>query len=489
MHATTTKPPLAVDLDGTLLKTDVFFESLASALFRKPLRALGALSGAVFGRARMKQTMAELAPLDVATLPMRTDLIAFIRAEKDSGRQVHLVTAADEAVAQRVADHVGLFDAVSGSKGGLNLKGSHKRDFLKRTFPQGFSYAGDSPADLSVWREAASVVIAGASAETARKAENLGKPVEQRFDIGGAGLADWFKAFRLHQWAKNILVFAPVLLAHAYFDGAAVAHTIAAFLCLGLVASGSYILNDLSDLAADRAHRTKKNRPFAAGRLKVAYGLLVGPGLIVTGLGLATLVNAALAATLAAYLALTLAYSLQLKRVALLDVMVLAGLFTLRLGIGAAAAQVLFSPWLLTFSMFFFLSLSLAKRHVEILGKQAEGKVGPIPGRGYETRDWPLTLGLGLSAGVSACVILVMYLVEDAFPAALYAHPAFLWAAPVLLGVWVMRVWLLASRGELDDDPVAFALRDPASVALGLLVALSFVAASVTLGPWLRTVL
>lgn len=488
MSAASSKPPLAVDMDGTLLKTDMFFESLASALFKKPVHALAALMGAIRGRARVKAAMAELGPVEVDTLPLRPDLVEFLRKERAAGRPVHLVTAADEGLARRVAAHVGLFDGVFGSKGGLNLKGSRKRDFLKRTFPEGYTYAGDSPADISVWREAASVVIAGASADTARRAESLGRPIEQRFDIGGAGVRDWLKALRLHQWAKNILVFAPLLLAQAYADPAAILRTIAAFVCLGLVASGSYVLNDLGDLAADRAHRTKRNRPFASGRLKVAHGLAIGPALIGLGLGLSLLVNVGLTTALATYLALTMAYSLRLKRTALLDAVVLAGLFTLRLGIGAAAAQVAFSPWLLTFSMLFFLSLSLAKRLVEIQAKLSDGLIGPIPGRGYETRDGPLVQGLGLSTAVASVVILVLYIVEDAYPAELYAHPSFLWGTPVIVGLWVMRIWLLATRDKLDDDPVAFAVRDPISVVLGFLAAACFIAASVMVSPWVSAV-
>lgn len=477
------KPPLAVDLDGTLLKTDVFFEGLASALFRKPLQTLAALAGAFRGRAHLKRKITELGPIDVETLPVRAELVAFLESEKAQGRPLHLVTAADEPLAQKVADRVGLFDSVHGSKEGVNLKGSCKRDLLQETFPQGFSYAGDSPADLSVWRAAESMVLVGASEATAQAATAIGKPVEQRIAVGEPHGKEWRKALRLHQWAKNLLVFAPLLLAHAYFDARASWATVAAFLCLGLVASGSYILNDLSDLAADRAHRTKKDRPFAAGRLKVSYGLLVGPGLIATGLIASSFVNLALTAAIACYCILTLSYSLRLKRIALLDVAVLASLFTLRLAMGAAAAEVVFSPWLLTFSMFFFLSLSMAKRHVEILSKISEGKDGVLPGRGYETRDWPLTLALGVAAGVAAVVILVLYLVEEAFPAALYAHPGFLWSAPVLVGLWSMRVWLLASRGTLNDDPVAFAVKDPVSLFLGAALAVAFLAASLGFSP------
>jgi 4-hydroxybenzoate polyprenyltransferase/phosphoserine phosphatase len=477
------KPPLAVDLDGTLLKTDVFFESLASALFRKPLQTLVALALVIFGRARVKRAMAQLGPVDIGLLPVRNELIVFIEQEKAQGRPVHLVTAADQNLAQEVAQRVGLFDGVFGSHGRLNLKGSRKRDFLQRQFPDGFSYAGDSPADLSVWQAAASVVLVGANSDTARRAENLGKPIEQRIDLGGAALRDWLKALRFHQWAKNLLVFVPLLLAHAYF-GPAVGNVLAAFVCLGLVASGSYILNDLSDLAADRVHRSKKNRPFAAGRLKVAHGLLAGPGLIGLGIAGSWFINPSVTVWLLAYLVITLAYSLRLKRVALLDVAVLGGLFTLRLAIGAAAAAVVLSPWLLTFSTFFFLSLSLAKRHVEILSRQGEAPDMALPGRGYLVRDWPLTLAMGAASAVAAIIILVLYLVEEAFPALLYAHPALLWSAPAFLGLWVMRIWLLASRGTLDDDPVAFAVRDPVSLALGAGLATAFIAASVHLSPF-----
>jgi 4-hydroxybenzoate polyprenyltransferase len=478
----TVKPPLAVDLDGTLLKTDVFFESLASALFRKPLQTFMALALVVFGRARVKRAMAQIGPVDVGLLPVRSALIRFIEQEKAQGRPVHLVTAADQDLAQKVADRMGLFDGVFGSQGRHNLKGSRKRDFLKSRFPDGFAYAGDSPADVSVWRAASSVVLVGASSDTARRAENLGKPIEARIDVGEARFRDWLKALRLHQWVKNLLVFVPLILAHA-FGGPEVGAVAGAFICLGLVASGSYVLNDLSDLAADRKHRSKKNRPFAAGRLKVAHGLVVGPGLIALGLIASMLISSETTAGLAAYLVTTLAYSLRLKQAALLDVAVLAGLFTLRLAIGAAAAAVVFSPWLLTFSMFFFLSLSLAKRHVEILSRQGDPPDMPLPGRGYLVKDWPLTLAMGASSAVAATVILVLYLVEEAFPALVYAHPAFLWSAPVLVGLWVMRIWLLASRGTLDDDPVAFAVRDPVSIALGATLAAAFAAASVRFSP------
>jgi 4-hydroxybenzoate polyprenyltransferase len=489
MDAPGLQTPLAVDMDGTLLKTDVFFESLASALFKKPFSTMALLPTALFGRAPLKRAMAVLGPLDIDSLPARQDLIVFLQGERAAGRPVHLVTAADTELAEKVAARFGLFERVYGSSGNRNLKGRHKRALLEEEFPDGYAYAGDSPADITVWQGAKSVVLAGANKDTSRRAEDLGLPVEQKFEQDPAGLRAWLKALRLHQWMKNLLVFVPLLLAQAYTEPPAVLATLLAFLCLGLAASGSYVLNDLADLAADRAHRTKKNRPFASGRLKVAHGLVVGPGLVALGLLGSLFVNLAFAFALAVYIVITLSYSLRLKRVALLDTTVLAGLFTLRLGMGAAAAAVAFTPWLFTFSMFFFLSLSLAKRHVEILGKRADGATGMLPGRGYLVDDWPLTLGLGLSAAVASSLILVLYLVEDAFPQGLYAHPSLLWATPLLVGLWLMRVWLLASRGQLDDDPVAFAIKDPLSLILGACVGACFVGASVAFAPITSTLM
>jgi 4-hydroxybenzoate polyprenyltransferase len=417
----------------------------------------------------------------VDALPVREDFTAFLEQEKARGREVHLVTAADQALADRVAARIGVFDSVQGSSGLRNLKGSHKRAFLEQRFPDGFVYAGDSWADLQVWRSSAAdgLVLVGASSGTARAAARLGKPIEARFDIRDTDLAVWLKAFRLHQWAKNLLVFAPLLLAQMYLDASAVLTATLAFLLMGLVASGTYVLNDLADLNADRRHRTKRQRPFASGRLKVSQGLVVGPGLIAAGMIGAIVLDFGFALWLLAYTFLTISYSLHIKRVALLDVTVLATLFTLRLAMGAAAIEAPYSAWLMTFSMFFFLSLSLAKRHIEIITKTDPSQPNAqIPGRGYFTGDWPLTLAMGFAAGMASIVILVLYVSEDAYPAGLYAHPMFLWAAPMAVGLFVLRIWLLAWRGRLHDDPVAFALKDPLSIALGGAVAAGFLAAS-----------
>lgn len=467
--------PLIVDLDGTLLRTDTLVESLACAIFTRPTSAAITCVRLYEGRPAFKRRLASGIELDTDSLPAREDLLEFLHEQKAAGRQIHLVTASDQAVADRVLAHFDVFDSATGTSDEVNLKGRNKQAYLRKRFPDGYVYAGDSAADLAVWRDADGIILAGASNGVARKAGRLGKSVERTFDNEPLTGKVWRKALRVHQWAKNFLVFAPLLLSGQYTDPAAILASLVAFMALGLVASGTYLLNDLSDLAADRRHRSKRFRPLASGALPVATGLLAAPVLILFGLAAAALMNLNLLTTLALYLAVTLSYSFGLKSKPIVDVLILAALFTLRLLIGTAALGVDISFWLMSFSMLFFLSLSLAKRHVEIAAAPAGEK---LKGRGYVAEDAPFTLAVGLASGMAAIVILCLYVMEDATPVALYSEPQFLWSAPVLIGAWVLRIWLLAHRGELDDDPVAFAVRDRISLGLGAVLVAAFAAAS-----------
>lgn len=284
-------------------------------------------------------------------------------------------------------------------------------------------------------------------------------------------LSAWIKALRLHQWAKNVLVFVPLLLSAQFRDPAIILETLLGFVILGMTASGTYIINDIVDVRADRLHRTKKDRPFASGELGVRQGAVVGLLLIVSGLAAAYALSPGFAQVLVVYLAATLAYSLRLKTVAFLDVVLLAWLYTLRLLMGVSLAESTYSPWLLTFSMMFFFSMSLAKRHVEVT---ADAQEGEIAGRGYRKSDGPLTLAFGVSSTVASLLIMTLYLMEEAFPSNIYGQPEALWLVVPLIGLWTMRIWLLAHRGELHDDPVAFALTDRVSLAMGALLAATF---------------
>jgi 4-hydroxybenzoate polyprenyltransferase len=464
--------PLVVDMDGTMLRTDTLVEGLVAALFRNPLGLVSALPALLKGRAAFKRRVSALVDLDVASLPVRQDLLAHIHSARAQGRQVHLVSAADHVLVERVAAHLGVFDSAAGSQGDTNLKSARKAEYLVERFPQGFAYAGDAAADLKVWRHATGIVLAGVSGTTRRRAAQLGRPVESEFADARVNRArTWLKALRVHQWSKNVLLLVPLALSGQLLNLEAWALALAGFLALGLTASGTYILNDLSDLSADRRHRSKHARPFASCALPVWQGVIAAPALILGGLGVALVIAPAFAAALVGYVCLTLSYSLRLKRIALLDVFVLAGLYTTRILMGMALLNQPASAWLLTFSMFFFLSMSLAKRHVEVAHA---AEAGVIPGRGYQTDDAPVTLSFGIGAAIASTLILVLYLVDEAFPSGIYKQPNFLWAAPLLLSAWSMRIWLLAHRGTLDDDPVAFALKDKVSLVLGLLLAIAF---------------
>jgi 4-hydroxybenzoate polyprenyltransferase/phosphoserine phosphatase len=466
--------PIVVDLDETLILTDTLDEQVARALFRNPLALLHALPSLMQGRAALKAALAGAVDLGEATLPLREDLVAWLREQAAAGREIHLCSAANQRIVAAVSARLGIFASATGSDR-ENLKGRAKAAFLSARFPDGFVYAGDSSADLHVWRAARGIVLAGASASVARQAKALGKPVEAEFSSPALGLKDCLKAFRVHHWSKNALIFVPLVLGHAW-SGEALLRTVLGLACLLMLTSATYLINDLADLDADRRHWSKRNRAIASGRLPIRSALiLAGSWLIFALLGAYALSTGFLMA-LAAYLALTLAYSFGLKRVPLLDTLIIGVLFTARLVMGIALLDQPYSEWLLTFSMFFFFSLAVAKRHTEIV------RAGSEPGhslasRGYRVEDGALTLVLGVSTAVASLLIMVLFIVEEVLRRTAYQNPKVLWGVPIALAIWVGRIWLLAHRGRMADDPVSFALRDAVSLALGLMVAALFLAA------------
>ncbi|MTW15285.1 UbiA family prenyltransferase [Rhodoplanes serenus] len=465
--------PLVVDLDGTLLLGDSLVECFAVLLFRKPLAAAGALRR-IGDRAAFKRRLAGDALLDVADMPWREDLVALIRTERARGRAVHLVTAADQAIADGVAAALGVFDTATGSDGVRNLKGDAKLAHLRGRFPDGFLYAGDSPADLPLFAAARGAVLCDVARAVAAEVERCGTPVLATLARSRHGARLWLKALRPHQWSKNILLFVPLFVGHAFTDPVQIATATAGFLLLSLMVSGTYLVNDLADLAADRRHPTKRHRPFASGALPLAAGLAAAPLMIAVAIAAGALLSPGFAALLLAYLVLTLAYSFGLKREPLLDAVLIGGLFTLRVAMGAAVLEIRQSPWLLSFSFAFFVSLALAKRHAEVMRAAARSDGDEIAGRGYRGDDWPLTLVFGVGSGLVALVIMLLYLAEDAAPSGFYQRQYWLYAVPVLMSLWLCRIWLLSHRRELDDDPVVFALKDRTSLLLGAVVGVVF---------------
>ena len=455
--------PICVDLDGTLTPVDTLHEGLLALAKSSPASLFALPRQRARGKAACKAFVAQHVGVDTETLPIRVDLLDWLRKEKSAGRPLLLVTAADPRTAESVAERLGLFDDVIFGDGSRDLVGEARRETLVQRFGEnGFDYVGNGTPDLQVWRSAAHAIVVGNGA-LARKAGKV-CVVTQQFEAPRAGVAVWIRAVRLHQWVKNGLVFLPVLLAHQIGDATTLIHSLLAFFSFGLCASSVYIFNDLLDLASDRRHARKQNRPFAAGLLSAKIGVVVGIALLISAATIAALIGPSFCVALAAYYVFTWAYSLRLKRVALIDVMTLAGLYTMRIIAGSAATLILPSFWLLAFSMFMFLSLGIVKRFAELDDARRSG-IATVHGHGYSANDLALLQSLGTSAGFSAIVVMALY-INSAASGTLYTQPEMLWLLPPLMLFWISRMWLLTSRGRMHDDPIVFALRDRTSLII-----------------------
>jgi 4-hydroxybenzoate polyprenyltransferase/phosphoserine phosphatase len=465
--------PLIVDLDGTLILTDSLQECLVQALLAAPLQAVASLRLLASGRAAFKREVTGLSSFDAAHAPLRVPLLETVRDERTRGRPVHLVTAADQSVADAMARELGVFDSAIGSDGKHNLKAEAKLAHLKERFPEGFIYAGDHAADLPVFRAARGAVLCDVTPQTEAAVRAAGVPILASFRRPRASPWTMVRALRPHQWTKNTLLFVPMFVGHAFGDPSKVMLLAAGFAILCVLTSATYVINDLADLSADRRHPTKRLRPFASGELAPMSGLLAAPVMIVASLVAAFALAPPFAFVAVAYLAMTLSYSCGVKRVALLDVFFIGVMFTLRIVMGTLLLRLGPSPWLLSFSLAFFLSLAIAKRHGELM-RALDAEREEIAGRGYRTEDWPLTLTFGVGAGLVSIVIMLLYMTNDAAPSGFYRNSGWLFAIPAMVALWLMRIWLLAHRKVLHEDPVVFALKDPASLLLGGLVAVAF---------------
>ena len=466
--AKATSTVLCVDLDGTLIRSDLLWECILALFKTRPATLFLVPFWLLRGRAFLKRELARRVQLDPARLPYRQEVLAFLQQQKLAERRIALVTAADQNVAEPIAQHLGLFDEVHASNGERNLRGEIKATFLKERFAiSGFEYVGDSVDDLSVWRYASAAYVVGSPARAAQ-AEAL-TTVKATFTDSPASLRTWISALRGHHWAKNLLLFLPLALSHNLAIEP-VARTIAGFVLYGFCASGLYILNDLLDLHSDRAHPWKKERPFASGQLSIPGGMLVALTLLSLAVGLGCLFDIRFGLALIAYAALTMFYSLCLKKIALLDVFVLSSFYSFRILAGALISSTPLSQWFLAFSLFFFLSLAMAKRYSELLHANDLVQSGKS-GRGYRVDDRELLLTFGVGSSFAAVVILSLY-IQSQDVRVLYRSPEWLlFLCPIVL-YWLGRTWLLAHRGELKEDPVTLAIRDRVSYGVALAAAI-----------------
>ncbi|GAA2874536.1 UbiA family prenyltransferase [Aminobacter niigataensis] len=448
--------PLAVDLDGTLIATDLLWEGLFALLKKNPLSIFLVPFWLLSGPARLKQAIASAVNIDPATLPYRPEVLKRLRDEQANGRKIVLATGTPRKFADAIARHLGLFDAVLASDGAENLTSERKRNALVAAYGDGgFDYAGNSRHDLKVFEAAREAIVVAPDRAAARWQASHGSELVA---VPKPDVRTILKMLRVHQWLKNSLIAVPLVLAHKYFNVDMLVPALLAFMSFCAAASAIYIINDFFDLTLDRSHPTKRDRPFASGKLSIPFGLASATILLVVSLVTAAFTSIEFVAVLLIYLIATTAYSLSVKRMLLLDVLTLAGLYTLRILAGAAATGVDVSFWLLAFSIFFFLSLALVKRYVEL--RSSTLNVGErIAGRGYRIEDQEIVAQAGMASAFSSVLVLALY-IDSSAVRELYRQPWLMWPlAPIVLYL-TMRVWILARRDELHDDPVVFIIRD-----------------------------
>lgn len=461
-----------------MIRSDVLIESGFAYLKSAPLRFYQPLVWlARGGKPALKAGLAENTNVDVTVLPYDPQVLDWLREEREAGRPLVLATASHERYANAIADHLGLFDQTFATANGLNLSSRRKRDKLVAEFGErNFDYAGNSHDDVAVWQSAAHAIVVNASSSVERAARKIGN-VERVIESRQPMFKTWSKSLRLHQWLKNLLIFVPLLAAHKLTSPDLIMAALLAFLAFGLCASSVYLLNDLLDLEDDRHHPTKRKRPLASGALPLTWAVGLFPVLLAGAFALTALfLPWRFGVVLLGYYALTLAYSMFLKRQVMVDVIVLATLYTIRIVAGTAAIGASLTFWLLAFSMFIFLSLALVKRYAELHSMQARGLV-KTRGRGYVASDLPLISSLGTAAGYLSVLVLAMY-IQDGNTAKLYRHAQVIWLACPLLLYWVSRTWIIAHRGLMHDDPIVFAARDRVSLAVVMLCGIVFWAAT-----------
>lgn len=467
--STASMRPLCVDMDGTLVKSDTLIDSLLVLLRKRPKDLIGLPGSLMGGKAAFKAYVTQHVTLDVVHLPYNHKVVTYLQEEYRQGRPIFLATGANHALARRVADHLGIFTDVLGSDGSTNLTGNKKLDGLRSRLGTGlFDYIGNDTPDLLVMTHATEFMVANPSFRLRMKLRSSAVQPTRWFQERRHPLRSAAKCIRPHQWAKNLLIFLPLLLAH----GITTAHllaTLLAFCCFSLTASATYIINDLLDIETDRNHPRKRFRPFASGDLSAGAGLGIVVLFMTLAFAGARFLPAGFYAWLTVYFAATLSYSLYLKRIALVDVLVLSGLYTIRLLAGGAATHTHISHWLSGFSIFLFLSLAIVKRFAELENMHASNS-SPKNGRGYLVADIEQLRAFGTASAFAAVVVFANY-ISGLNVSVLYHKPSFLWLIVPLMIFWLCRVWLLASRGELNEDPVVFALTDRMSLLVGAGVA------------------
>lgn len=470
--------PIFVDLDGTLLKTDTIFELLILLLKHKFSSFLLSPFWLLKGRSYFKAKISKHVKIDPKLLPYNLKFLNYLRKQARKGRLIYLATGSFHAEAKAIADHLGIFNDVLASDDSTNLIGLNKLKAIKAFTNNGpFIYAGNSGVDLIIWNEADQAIVVRASLGL-KEAASAQTPVIKYFPASKNLFQSLLNALRVYQWVKNLLLFIPLLMAHKITDFFALIQVSFGFLAFNCIASGVYICNDLLDLHNDRQHPTKRRRPYAAGDLPLWTGFVLFPILLSAGFWAAFWLDKHFFLLLAAYFAITCAYSFKLKSLATIDVICLSVLYTWRVLTGGVLANVEVSPWLLAFCCFLFYSLALAKRSAELLifiSKQNQLKTG----RNYLITDLPIINTIGIASSCMAVLVFALY-ISSSTVQSIYKNPEFLWPICLALLYWTSRIWIITNRGKMHQDPIVFALKDKASHATLVIITILFSLASIS---------
>ncbi|AXI04273.1 UbiA family prenyltransferase [Aquirhabdus parva] len=477
------KTVLVVDLDGTLIRSDLLIESIFLFLRLYPLQFFSLILWLFKGKVFLKRRLADLVCPSPNLLPYNKILLDWLSESRNKGSTLVLATASDIRLARSIAKHLAIFDDVLGTES-INLSSSNKRHALVEKYGQrGFEYVGNSKADIAVWESASVIHIANPQCgvyKAANKTHEMhGNTMGQIFDDRPKYFRSARKAIRIHQWSKNVLIFLPLLASHRFFEIPLIQIGITAFLCFGLCASSVYLLNDLLDIEDDRLHVSKRNRPLASGAFPMIHAIFLIPLLLGISFSLALwLLPLKFTFYLLGYYLLTMAYSFWLKRIVMIDVVSLAMLYSIRVVAGGAAMALGTTFWVLTFCLFIFLSLAFVKRYTELFHARSKGLLDKTSGRGYYPTDFEMLASLGSASGYISVLVLALYINEPT-TGLLYHSQKMLWVSCPLLLFWISRVWLLAHRGQMNDDPIVFALRDKVSRVMVVTFLLVFYLAAI----------
>jgi 4-hydroxybenzoate polyprenyltransferase/phosphoserine phosphatase len=466
----TEEPPLYVDLDGTLIKTNTLHEAIIALMRTRPWYVFRLVYWLTRGQAYLWHRLSQHISLNVALLPYRQEVLDYLERERCANRKIVLISGAHEAIVESVAHHLNVFDDYLGSNESIHLVAHHKLSAIaQHDGRKSFSYMGDSSDDICIWKSSLHAIVVGANQSFARKIQNVVENVGHIEVPHEPAYKTILRALRPHQWAKNILLFAAVFLGHKFNDLSLIINSAFGFVAFCLCGSAVYIINDLVDLEADRLHPKKRSRPFAAGDISAVTGILLSVLLFLGALTVSVYLSLTFTVVLVAYFTLTLLYSFYLKEKLLIDVFLLGLLYTLRVWAGGVCTGIVISNWALAFFMCLFLSLALAKRYSELSDFAAANRGGPLYRRDYRVSDMQFLMSLGCSSALMSVVVVALY-INSPDVTRYYRRPTLLWVVCPLLAFWLSRLWLIAARGNLDEDPVLYAIRDKLSYVLGVII-------------------